>query len=46
LIQKLAGTIFPEAEIDKWMHDATDMDLLRRYAGRNSVAAFTFPKIV
>jgi hypothetical protein len=25
---------------------ATDMDLLRQYAGRNSAAAFTFPKII
>jgi hypothetical protein len=28
------------------MHDATDMDLLRQYAGGNSDAAFTFPKTV
>ena len=26
--------------MDRWMHDATDMDLLRQYADGNSDAAF------
>jgi hypothetical protein len=32
--------------MNRWMHDATDMDLLRQYTGGNSDAAFTFPKTV
>ena len=35
-----------KAAIDRWMHDATDMDLLRQYADWNSDSAFTFPRIV
>jgi hypothetical protein len=31
---------FPSAAMDRWMHDATDMDLLRQYADGNSDAAF------
>jgi len=27
-------------DIDKWMNDVSDMDLLRRYAGQHSEAAF------
>jgi RNA polymerase sigma factor (sigma-70 family) len=34
------GSFFPSADINKWMDDMTDMDLLRQYAERNSETAF------
>ncbi len=32
--------------MNRWMQDATDMDLLRQYADRNSDTAFAFPKTI
>jgi len=43
---KFGWHFLPSAAIDRWMHDATDMDLLRQYADGNSDATFTFPKTV
>jgi RNA polymerase sigma factor (sigma-70 family) len=37
---KIGWHFLPAAATNKWMHDATDMDLLRQYADGNSDAAF------
>jgi len=37
---KIGWHFFPAAAIDRWMHDATDMDLLRQYAAGNSDTTF------
>jgi RNA polymerase sigma factor (sigma-70 family) len=37
---KIGWHFFPTATTNKWMHDMTDMDLLRQYADGNSDEAF------
>ena len=37
---KIGWHFWPAVATNKWMHDATDMDLLRQYAIGNSDAAF------
>ena len=39
-VGRICWHFLPSADITRWMHDATDMELLRQYADRNSGTAF------